>query len=115
MAKIDLTKYGITGTTEIVYNPSYELLYEEETKAGLEGYEIGRESELGAIDVTSVQFGIPLMLRAMAMPPHIPSGWNQRSLPTNISTTRFISLTGISSSARSIGTISETSMLPHAA
>ena len=51
MAKIDLTKYGITGTTEIVYNPSYELLYEEETKAGLEGYEVGRESELGAIDV----------------------------------------------------------------
>ena len=26
MAKIDLTKYGITGTTEIVYNPSYEML-----------------------------------------------------------------------------------------
>ncbi len=24
MAKIDLTKYGITGTTEIVHNPSYE-------------------------------------------------------------------------------------------
>ena len=31
-AKIDLTKYGITGTTEIVYNPSYEMLFEEETK-----------------------------------------------------------------------------------
>ena len=31
-AKIDLTKYGITGTTEIVYNPSYEQLFEEETK-----------------------------------------------------------------------------------
>ena len=30
MANIDLTKYGITGTTEIVYNPSYELLFEEE-------------------------------------------------------------------------------------
>ena len=35
MAKIDLTKYGITGTTEIVYNPSYEVLFEEETKACL--------------------------------------------------------------------------------
>ncbi len=34
MAKIDLSKYGITGTTEIVYNPSYEMLFEEETKAG---------------------------------------------------------------------------------
>ena len=32
MAQIDLTKYGITGTTEIVYNPSYEVLFEEETK-----------------------------------------------------------------------------------
>ena len=41
MANIDLTKYGLTGTTEIVYNPSYELLFEEETKAGLEVYEVG--------------------------------------------------------------------------
>ena len=37
MAKIDLSKYGITGVTEIVHNPSYEMLFEEETKAGLEG------------------------------------------------------------------------------
>ena len=36
MAKIDLSKYGITGTTEVVYNPSYEVLFEEETKAELE-------------------------------------------------------------------------------
>ena len=35
MAKIDLSKYGITGATEIVYNPSYELLFEEETKPDL--------------------------------------------------------------------------------
>ena len=34
MAKLDLTKYGITGTTEVVYNPSYEQLFEEETKPG---------------------------------------------------------------------------------
>ena len=33
MANVDLTKYGITGTTEIVHNPSYETLFEEETKA----------------------------------------------------------------------------------
>ena len=38
MGKIDLTKYGITGTTEIVHNPSYELLFEEETKPVLEGF-----------------------------------------------------------------------------
>ena len=48
MAKIDLTKYGITGTTEIVYNPSYEVLFEEETKAGLEGFEVGQETESSA-------------------------------------------------------------------
>jgi len=51
MAGIDLTKYGITGTTEIVYNPSFEQLFEEETKAGLEGYEIGKETELGTVNV----------------------------------------------------------------
>ena len=51
MAKIDLTKYGITGTTEIVYNPSYDVLFEEETKSELEGFEIGRVSELGAVNV----------------------------------------------------------------
>ena len=50
-AKIDLTKYGITGTTEIVYNPSYEMLFEEETKPELEGYEKGQVSELGAVNV----------------------------------------------------------------
>ena len=51
MAKIDLSKYGITGTTEVVYNPSYEVLFEEETKAELEGFEKGQESELGAVNV----------------------------------------------------------------
>ena len=51
MAKIDLTKYGITGTTEVVYNPSYEMLFEEETKPELEGFEVGQESELGAVNV----------------------------------------------------------------
>ena len=51
MAAIDLTKYGITGTTEIVHNPSYEMLFEEETKPELEGYEKGQETELGAVNV----------------------------------------------------------------
>ena len=51
MAAIDLTKYGITGTTEIVYNPSYEMLFEEETKAGLEGYEVGQVTELDTVNV----------------------------------------------------------------
>ena len=51
MRKIDLTKYGITGTTEIVYNPSFEMLYEEELKEDLTGYERGQLSELGAVNV----------------------------------------------------------------
>ena len=51
MATLDLTKYGITGVTEVVHNPSYEVLFEEETKAGLEGYEVGQQTELGAVNV----------------------------------------------------------------
>ena len=51
MAEINLSKYGITGTTEIVYNPSYETLFAEETKPELKGYEKGQESELGAVNV----------------------------------------------------------------
>lgn len=48
MAEINLSKYGITGTTEIVHNPSYDLLFVEETKPELECYEKGQVSELGA-------------------------------------------------------------------
>ena len=51
MSKIDLSKYGISGVSEIVYNPSYEVLFEEETKPELEGYEVGQETELGAVNV----------------------------------------------------------------
>ena len=51
MAALDLTKYGITGVTEIVHNPSYEQLFEEETKPGLEGFEKGQVTELGAVNV----------------------------------------------------------------
>ncbi|MBO4808435.1 MAG: phosphoenolpyruvate carboxykinase (ATP), partial [Lachnospiraceae bacterium] len=51
MSKVDLTKYGITGTTEIVYNPSYEMLYEEETKADLTGFEVGQKTELDTVNV----------------------------------------------------------------
>ena len=51
MKNIDLTKYGISGTTEIVYNPSYDLLFKEETNPALTGYEKGQVSELGAVNV----------------------------------------------------------------
>ncbi len=51
MATLDLTKYGITGSTVIAHNPSYEKLFEEETKPGLEGYEVGQNTELNAVNV----------------------------------------------------------------
>ena len=51
MANIDLTQYGITGVTEIIHNPSYEFLYEEEMKPELTGYEKGVETELGTVNV----------------------------------------------------------------
>ncbi|HCK88403.1 MAG TPA: phosphoenolpyruvate carboxykinase (ATP), partial [Erysipelotrichaceae bacterium] len=51
MAEINLNQYGITDTKEIVYNPSYETLYEEEMKPELTGYEKGQETELGAVNV----------------------------------------------------------------
>ncbi|MDO5776470.1 MAG: phosphoenolpyruvate carboxykinase (ATP), partial [Eubacteriales bacterium] len=51
MENIDLTKYGITGTDEIVYDPSYEYLYNAENDPSLTGYEKGKLSELGAVNV----------------------------------------------------------------
>ena len=51
MANINLEKYGIMGTTEIVYNPSFDDLYKEETNPDLEGYEKGQVTELGAVNV----------------------------------------------------------------
>ncbi len=51
MAKIDLTKYGITGATEVLYNPSFEVLFNEETKEGLTGFDKGQVTELGAVNV----------------------------------------------------------------
>ena len=51
MANIDLTQYGITGVTEIIHNPSFEDLYKEEMKSDLTGYEVGVDTELGAVNV----------------------------------------------------------------
>ncbi|MDO5545455.1 MAG: phosphoenolpyruvate carboxykinase (ATP) [Eubacteriales bacterium] len=51
MAMIDLSKYGISGVTEIVHNPSYEALFEAEMDPTLEGYEKGQLTELGAVNV----------------------------------------------------------------
>ncbi|HIT33977.1 MAG TPA: phosphoenolpyruvate carboxykinase (ATP) [Candidatus Faecousia intestinigallinarum] len=51
METYGIEKYGITGVKEVVYNPSYELLFEEETKEGLSGYEVGQVTELDAVNV----------------------------------------------------------------
>ena len=51
MAKLDLTQYGITGSTVIAHNPSYETLFSEETKAGLTGFDKGQNTELDAVNV----------------------------------------------------------------
>ena len=51
MANIDLNQYGITGVTEILHNPSYEVLFQEETRPELEGYDKGQVTDLGAVNV----------------------------------------------------------------
>ena len=51
MANIDLTKYGITGAAEIIHNPSCEQLFKDETDPSLEGFDVGVETELGAVNV----------------------------------------------------------------
>ena len=51
MTNIDLSQYGITGVTEILHNPSFKTLFEEETKESLTGFEKGQVSELGAVNV----------------------------------------------------------------
>jgi phosphoenolpyruvate carboxykinase (ATP) len=56
ITKEQLEKYGITGVSEIVYNPSYDQLFEEETRPELTGYEKGTVSELGAINVMTGVF-----------------------------------------------------------
>ena len=50
MSTIDLSKYGIAGAT-VIHNPSYDQLFIDETKPGLEGYEKGQQTELGAVNV----------------------------------------------------------------
>ena len=56
MSNINLRKYGIRGAKEVLYNPTYEVLYNEETKPGLEGFDKGVVTELGAINVMTGEF-----------------------------------------------------------
>ncbi|ORT51673.1 phosphoenolpyruvate carboxykinase [Vibrio sp. qd031] len=55
-ASLDLTKHGLTGVTEVLRNPSYEVLFAEETREDLQGYEKGIVTELGAVAVDTGEF-----------------------------------------------------------
>ncbi len=56
MANLDLSRYGITDVKEIVYNPSYELLFKDETNPALLWFEKGNVTELGAVNVMTGEF-----------------------------------------------------------
>ena len=51
-----LSSVGITEPKEIIYNPSYEQLFEDEMQPGLEGYARGYLSELGAVNVLTGEY-----------------------------------------------------------
>lgn len=53
---IALEKYGIVNVAEVIYNPSYDFLYNEELSPALKGYEKGQLSELGAVNVMTGEF-----------------------------------------------------------
>ena len=53
---ISLEKYGITNASEIIHNPPFEFLYDEELKPNLEGFEKGQLTELGAVNVMTGEF-----------------------------------------------------------
>lgn len=53
---IALEKYGIKNVNEIVYNPSYEQLYNDELDSSLKGFERGQLTELGAVNVMTGEF-----------------------------------------------------------
>ena len=53
---IALEKYGILNASEIIYNPSFDFLFDEEQNPNLEGFEKGQLTELGAINVMTGEF-----------------------------------------------------------
>lgn len=53
---IDLSGYGISTSAEIVHNPSYAQLFDEETRADLEGLERGVVTASGAVSVDTGRF-----------------------------------------------------------
>ena len=53
---IDLERYGIHDAKEVIYDPSYEELFKEETAWGLSEYEAGTITELGAVNVLTGEY-----------------------------------------------------------
>ncbi|WP_298136683.1 phosphoenolpyruvate carboxykinase (ATP) [Flavobacterium sp.] len=53
---ISLEQYGIKNVQEIIYNPSFEFLYNEELSPSLQGFEKGQLTELGAVNVMTGEF-----------------------------------------------------------
>lgn len=51
-----LKKIGIKNVKELIYNPSYDELYERELDPNLEGYRKGQKTELGAVNVMTGKF-----------------------------------------------------------
>jgi len=56
MAKLDLSKYGISGNFEIVHNPSYEVLFQDEMNPANEGFERAKLTNTGATAVFTGKF-----------------------------------------------------------
>ena len=56
ITKDDLVNYGIHNPIEILYNPSFEKLYDEETDDRLEGFERGIKTSTGAVSVDTGDF-----------------------------------------------------------
>ncbi len=56
MKNLDLSKYGIVDVQEIVHNPSYEQLFEEEMNPALEGFEKAQLTELDTVNVMTGEF-----------------------------------------------------------
>jgi len=52
----DLQQLGIAAPREVLYNPSYDLLFAEETRPGLYGFELGQVTSSGAVAVDTGEF-----------------------------------------------------------
>lgn len=66
----ELAQLGITNVKEIVRNPSYEQLFEEEMKPELEGFEKGRLTTSGAVAVDTGIFTVRLKISISYMMKH---------------------------------------------